>query len=78
MDTIARVNEIFQRVFEDDQLIVTRDTSAKDIDGWDSLRHVSLMVAIERAFKLRFSSKEVASLKNVGELLDLIEARQKG
>ncbi len=77
MDTIEELNAIFQRVFQDDELRVSRTTTAKDVDGWDSVRHVSLMVAVEQAFKLKFTSREVASLKNVGELVDLIAAKKK-
>jgi acyl carrier protein len=77
VDTIEELNAIFQRVFQDDALKVSRNTTAKDVDGWDSVRHVSLMVAVEQTFKLKFTSREVASLKDVGELVDLIARKKK-
>jgi acyl carrier protein len=67
--------DVFQQVFDDDELIVTKETTAKDVDGWDSMMHVTLMISIEKAFGIRFSSSEVASMKCVGDLADLIEAR---
>jgi len=72
---MAQLNEIFRDVFEDDELAITRETSAKDVEGWDSLMHVTLIVNVERAFGVKFSSAEVAALKNVGELEDLLERR---
>ena len=71
--TLARVTEVFRDVFEDETLEVTRDTSARDIEDWDSLMHVSLVVAVEREFAVRFSSGDVARLHDVGALVDLIE-----
>jgi len=73
MSTMDELTSVFQQVFDDDELIVTRTTSAADVDGWDSLTHVSLMLVIEKRFGIRFKSAQVASLKNVGELADLIE-----
>ena len=74
--TIERLTNVFQRVFESSDLSVDRDTTAADIVEWDSLMHVTLMVNVEQEFGVRFSSSEVARLKNVGELLDLVESRQ--
>ena len=75
-DTLTRLNEIFHDVFEDDDIVVTRPTSAKDIAAWDSVMHVTLMISIESAFKIRFHSSEVVGLKNVGELADLIDRKR--
>jgi acyl carrier protein len=66
---------VFRDVFEDDELEISAATTADDVDGWDSLMHVSLMINVERAFGVKFSSTQVASLKNVGELIDLVTAR---
>jgi len=71
--TIDKLTAVFQQVFDDDELIVTRETSAADVEGWDSLTHVTLMLSIEKQFAIRFKSSQVASLENVGELADLIE-----
>jgi acyl carrier protein len=73
--TMVRINEVFQDVFGDDELAVGRTTTAEDVEGWDSLMHVTLVVNMEKAFGVRFTSSEVASLKNVGELADLIDHR---
>lgn len=76
-DTLARLNEVFHDVFQDDSIVVARATTAADVEGWDSLMHVTLMINIEKAFGIRFSSSEVAGLKNVGELADLIDTKAK-
>lgn len=72
---LGRLCQVFQAVFDDDELEINRQTTAKDVEGWDSLMHVTLIVNIEKAFGIKFSSSEVASLQNVGELIDLINAR---
>lgn len=66
---------VFRDIFDDDTFVLRRDLSAKDVDGWDSLTHIRLMVTIERAFKIKFTVSEVGELKNIGELMDLIEAK---
>ena len=77
MSTLDQVQDIFQDVFEDDELKVTRETTASDVEEWDSLMHVTLILEIESAFNVRFSSGDVANLKSVGDLCDLIERTQK-
>jgi acyl carrier protein len=76
MNTLEQVNEVFRDVFEDDELVVTAGTTADDVEGWDSLMHVTLIVALEKAFNVKFTSSEVAALENVGELTALIEQRK--
>jgi acyl carrier protein len=71
----ARLTEIFEEVFDQDEIIVTPELSAKDVEGWDSLNHIRLMLTIEKAFKIKFSTSEVGKLEKVGELVALIEAR---
>jgi acyl carrier protein len=73
--TLTRVTDVFRSVFDDDELVISRSTTAKDIADWDSVMHVSLIIQIEKTFGIRFSSTEVANLQNVGELLDLVEAK---
>lgn len=75
-DTLSRLNDVFRNVFEDDELTVTRATTAAQVQGWDSVMHITLMMGIEKAFGMRFKSGEVAGLKNVGELVDLVDARK--
>ena len=77
MDLFTRLNKIFRKVFDDSSITVTRATTAKDIEDWDSLEHITLIGAVEREFKVKFTMKEVSSMKNVGEMADLIAARAK-
>lgn len=72
---LDKLQAVFRDVFEDDELTVSASTTAEDVDGWDSMMHVSLMINVERAFGVKFSSTQVASLKNVGELVELVAAR---
>jgi acyl carrier protein len=71
----ARLEEIFQDVFDEDSIKVTPDLSAKDVDGWDSLAHIRLILTIEKTFKIKFSTSEIGKLENVGDLVTLIKAR---
>lgn len=75
-ETLERLNEVFREVFDNEELNVTAATTAKDIEGWDSLMHVTLIINVEKAFGLRFAASEIAGLKNVGELIHLIERRR--
>jgi acyl carrier protein len=72
----ARLEEIFRTVLLDDTLTLTPETSGKDFEAWDSLTHVTLMVHAERAFGIQFTNTEISGWQNVGELVELIEARQ--
>ncbi len=71
----ARLTEIFEDVFDEDALRITPELSAKDVDGWDSLTHIRLILTIEKAFKIKFSTSEIGNLENVGDLVQLIKAR---
>lgn len=70
-----RLNEVFRDVFDDESINVTRDTTADDIDDWDSLEHIRLVTAVEREFGVKFTMREVSAMKNVGEMIDIIAAR---
>ena len=72
------VNEIFIDVLDNDDIVLSRETSAKDIEEWDSLNHIQLIVAIEKKFKQRFTTAEINGWKNVGEMCDAIEKKLKG
>jgi acyl carrier protein len=76
-DTLSRLNTVFQDVFDDESINISRSTTAATISAWDSVMHITLMMAAERAFKVRFRSGDVAGLKNVGELIDLIDRLRK-
>lgn len=72
MDILAELTPIFREVFEDDGIVLTRQTTADDIDAWDSLSHMNMVMAVEVAFKIRFALGELPALKNVGDLADLV------
>jgi acyl carrier protein len=72
---MAMVTEILCDVIGDDDIVLTRETTAADAQGWDSLANVRFMLALERHFNVRFAAAEVARLANVGDLLDLIDNR---
>ena len=74
-DTLGRLTEVFKDVFDDDDIVLSRETTAADVPAWDSLMHVTLILNVEKAFGIRFSSAEVASLQNVGELADLVDTK---
>lgn len=70
-----RLNQIFCEVFEDDDIKISLDTTADDIDGWDSLSHVNLIITIEFKFNIKFSHKELLTFKNVGDLMNSIHSK---
>ena len=72
-----RLTAVFRDVFDDESLVIGDETTADDIDDWDSLTHISLLTAVEEEFDVRFDMKAVHGLKNVGEMADLIERLQK-
>ncbi len=74
-EVMEKVNEIAKDIFDDDELELTDDTVASDVDGWDSLTHLSLLNEIEDEFGFKFAMKEVQGLNNVGELVDVITER---
>lgn len=71
----TKLNTIFRDVFDDDELLVKPDMTARDVEGWDSLSHVRLGLTVERAFNVRFSASDITGLKNVGELVDLVRVK---
>lgn len=71
-EVFERINEVFRDVFEDDDITVTDATTADDIDGWDSLEHINLVNAIEQEFDIKFTMGQIVSMKNVGEMADII------
>ncbi|MCH5275683.1 MAG: acyl carrier protein [Lachnospiraceae bacterium] len=74
-EILARVNEIFKEVFDDETLVITEETTAQDIEDWDSFEHINLIVAIEQNFKIKFVMEEVSGMKNVGEMINIIAGR---
>jgi acyl carrier protein len=72
---ITEINRIFIDVLENDSLQLSRETTATDVDDWDSLNHIQLVVAIEKHFKLRFTTAEINRWKNIGEMSDTISEK---
>ena len=72
-----RLNEVFRDVFDNEDITVGDSTTADDIEEWDSLEHISLIAAVEKAFKMRFTMKEVSGMKNVGEMINILCERAK-
>ena len=75
VNALPRLNDVFRDVFEDEDLAVTTETTAADVVGWDSLMHVRLVMAIEKAFGVRFSSSDIDSLRNVGDLVKVLDRK---
>jgi acyl carrier protein len=76
-EILAQLQSVFDNVFLD-EVVVTEELSANDVEEWDSLSHVSLVLAVEEKFGLRFRVGEVEGTKNLGDLADLILRRQTG
>jgi len=76
-DVFKQVNEIFIDVLDNESIVLSDQTTAADIDEWDSLNHIHLVVTIEKKFKVHFSSKEIQSWDNVGEMVDSIYEKVK-
>jgi len=71
-EILANVQDIFRDVLDDDGIVLTPETTANDVDDWDSLSHIQLIVAIEKKFKIKFTSKEILSWSNVAEMIECI------
>lgn len=76
-EIFKKVNEIFCDELDNEDIVLNDDTTADDVEEWDSLSHVQLIVAIEKAFSIKFTSNEILSWSNVGQLVDSIENRLK-
>jgi acyl carrier protein len=74
-DVLLKLNEIFQDILDADDISLTRETTAEDIKDWDSANHINIVVSVEMRFKVRFTNAEVERLKNVGDFVDLIQAK---
>ncbi len=75
METFEQLNSVFCRVFDDNDIKISSETTANDIDGWDSLSHVNLVVAIEKHFGIKFKSSEIMKWKNVGQMHESIKEK---
>lgn len=71
----ARLAQVFEDVFDQAPIKLTPELAAKDVDGWDSLTHIRLILTVEKEFKIKFSTSEIGKLENLGDLVILIAAR---
>ncbi len=74
-EILSQVVEIFKEELDNEEIELTMESTAKDIEDWDSLSHIHLMVAIEKHFKIRFTSSEISNFKNVGEMVETVKKR---
>lgn len=74
-EVMSKVQDIFREVFDDESLIIKDSTNSDDIEDWDSLEHIALIVSMEKEFNMNFDIKEVNKLANVGEMVDLIVSK---
>ena len=76
-EVFERLNKVFRDIFDDESIVVTEETTSSDIEDWDSLEHINLVVAVEQEFGMKFNMNEVTTMKNVGEMVDIIIKRKK-
>ena len=74
-EIFSQIQTIFEDILDDEVITLGETTTADDVEGWDSLTHIQLVVAIEKHFKVKFKSKEILSWKNVGEMVDCIASK---
>lgn len=74
-EILSGLTDIFRETFDDDSIELTMNTTADDIDRWDSFNHINILVAVEEQFKIKFQTAEIEGLKNVGEFVHLIEKK---
>lgn len=70
-----RATEVFRDVLDNDRIVLLRETTADDLEEWDSLAHINIIVAIEKEFKVKFDLMDIKPLRNVGQFLDLIQSK---
>jgi len=71
-EVLIKIREIFVDIFDNENLIINDDTCATDIEGWDSLTHISILTALQDEFGVRFDMNEIIGMKNVGDMIDAI------
>ena len=74
-EVYERLNKVFREILDDDTIELHDETVSDDVDGWDSLEHINLIVAVEKKFNMKFTMGEVTGMKNVGEMADIIAER---
>ena len=76
-EILDKVQDIFRDILDNDEIVLTNESTADDIEEWDSLTHIQLIKAIEKDFSIRFMSREILSWNNVGEMIDSIVVKVK-
>ena len=76
-ELLERLNDVFRDVFDDDDIVVDENTTADDIEDWDSIEHITLIGAVEDEFGMRFKMGEVSGMQDVGEMISILKARGK-
>jgi acyl carrier protein len=71
-EMLKKITTVFIDVLDDEDIVLTESTSADDVEDWDSLTHIQLVVGVEKAFNVRFTSSEIQDWENVGEMMDCI------
>ena len=74
-DILNKLQPIFQDIFEDDDLLITVESDADSVEGWDSLAHIVLIFAIEQEFKIKFALGELEAMKDVGDMVELMQKK---
>lgn len=74
-EILNEIQVIFRNILDDDTIVLNEETTANDVEDWDSLSHIQIVVAVEKHFGIKFSAKEILSWKNVGEMIDCIIAK---
>ncbi|MCW9034203.1 MAG: acyl carrier protein [Rhodospirillales bacterium] len=74
-EILKKLNEVFCDVFEDDDIVIQEETTAEDIEDWDSLMHITLVITVEGEFDIKLKAAEVGKLVNVGALIDILQDR---
>ena len=77
MNVYEELNSVFRRAFDDDEIVVTPETTSNDIEGWDSISHINLVFVVEKHFKVKFRNSEILKWKNVGQMADSVSEKLK-
>ena len=75
-EIVGKLKSVFQKVLDEKDITITREMTAQDVEKWDSLRHIQLISEVENVFGIKFKLREILHMNNVGDLIDLITAKQ--